>query len=306
VEIPETDVVTGGLSNIGKHLTRRLVSNGNRVRILTGHPNRPNPFGHQVTIVPFNFDKELELIKNLQGVKTLYNTYWVRFDHGAISFDKAVENARHLIKAAEAAGLRKLVHLSVSNPSEDSPFPYFRGKAVLEKEITQSGLPYAIIRPTLVYGGEEDILLNNIAWLLRRFPIFAIPASGDYRLQPIHVEDLAEMTVNAAQSPHNEIMDAAGPDLLSFEQMVRLIAQKIHSRSLIFHATPEMSLFLLRIIGILVNDVVLTRDELGALMNNLLISREPLKGKTRLSDWLDCHADRLGRRYASELNRHYR
>ena len=300
------DVVTGGLSYIGKYITQRLVRNGQRVRILTGHPNRPNPFGDSVEIAPFHFDNELELVRNLHGAETLYNTYWVRFDYGAVSFDKAVENTRRLIQAAMQAGIRKIVHLSVSNPSDDSPFPYFRGKALLEKAITRSKLPYAIIRPTLVYGGEEEILINNIAWLLRRFPVFAVPGGNDCRLQPIHVEEVAQIAVDAAENVHDRIMDAAGPDVLAFDEMVRLIAKKIGSRSLFFNLGPGLSLFLLKIVGILVNDVVLTRDELGALMANLLVSNDPPVGKTRLNDWLDRNADRLGRRYASELDRHYR
>lgn len=300
------DVVTGGLSYIGKYITQRLVSNGKQVRILTGHLTRPNPFGNQVMILPFNFDNEPELIKNLQGAETLYNTYWVRFDHGAISFNKAVENTKRLIRAAEAAGVRKLVHLSVSNPSEDSPYPYFRGKAVLEKFIAQSKLPYAILRPTLVYGGEEEILVSNITWLLRRFPIFAVPSPGSYRVQPIFVDDLAEMAVDAARNVHNKIIDAAGPEALTFAEMVRLVARKIGSRSLIFKLNPDLSLFLLKIVGVMVNDVVLTRDDLGALMDHLLISKNAPAGKTRLSDWLGRNGDKLGHRYANEMNRHFR
>lgn len=300
------DVVTGGLSYIGKYITKRLVENGKPVRILTGHLNRPNPFGNQVTILSFNFENEQILIKNLQGTETLYNTYWVRFDHGNVSFNKAVENTKRLIRAAEAAGVRKIVHLSVSNPSENSPYPYFRGKAVLEKFIAQSKLPYAIIRPTLVYGGEEEILVSNITWLLRRFPIFAVPSPGTYRVQPIFVDDLAEMAFDAARNVNYKIIDAAGPEIFTFEEMIRLIKTKIKRGSILFHASPGLSLFLLKIVGIMMNDVVLTPDELGALMDNLLVSKNPPAGKTRLSDWLDRNGNKLGRRYANEMTRHFR
>lgn len=193
MESSELNIITGGLSYIGKYITRRLLEKGQRVLILTGHPNRPNPFGERVRIAPFHFDNTGALIQSLQGATTLYNTYWVRFDYGQISFSKAVENTRALIKAAAESGIRKIVHISVSNPSEESPFPYFRGKAQLEKAIVESKLPYAIIRPTLVYGGEEEILVNNIAWLLRRFPVFALTGNGEYRLQPIVVEEVAAL-----------------------------------------------------------------------------------------------------------------
>jgi uncharacterized protein YbjT (DUF2867 family) len=304
--VAELNVVTGGLSYIGKYITRRLVADGKKVLILTGHPNRPNPFGNQVTIAPWNFDNEKALFAHFQGATTLYNTYWVRFDYGAVSFNRAVDNTKRLIKAAEEAGIRKIVHLSVSNPSEDSPFPYFRGKAVLEKAVSQSKLSYAIIRPTLVFGGEEEILVNNIAWLLRRFPVFVMPKPGNYRLQPIFVEEVAELAVNASHNVHNKIIDAAGPDIHTFEEMVGLIAQKIRTRSIIFPLSPVISLFLIKILGTMVNDTVLTRDELGALMANLLVSKDPPTGKTRMSEWLDRNADSLGRRYASEFDRHFR
>ena len=304
--MPELNVVTGGLSYIGKYITRRLLANGQQVTVLTGHPHRLNPFGDQITIAPWNFDNETALVKSLQGATTIYNTYWVRFDHGQVSFNRAIENTKVLIKAAEDAGVRKIVYLSVSNPSEDSPFPYFRGKAVLEKAISQSKLSYAIIRPTLVFGGEEEILVNNIAWLLRRFPVFAIPKPGAYRLQPVFVEEVAELAVDAAQHVHNQILDAAGPDIFTFEEMVRLIARKIGIRSIIFSLSPELSLFLLKIVGLMVDDVVLTRHELGALMRELLVSKNPPAGKVRMADWVDRNAATLGRRYASEFDRHYR
>jgi uncharacterized protein YbjT (DUF2867 family) len=305
-DVPELNIVTGGLSYIGKYITRRLVAEGKNVLILTGHPHRPNPFGSQITIAPWNFENDNALITSLQGATTLYNTYWVRFDHGTVTFDQAVEHTQRLVKAAEAAGIRKIVHLSVSNPSEDSPFPYFRGKALLEKVISQSKLGYAIIRPTLVFGGEEEILINNIAWLLRRFPIFAVPAPVDYRLQPTFVEDVAELAVAAAHDPQNTTRDAAGPDTFTFKEMVHLIAQKIGRRSMLFQASPRVSLLLLKVVGLLVDDVVLTQDELGALMTNLLVSNDRPAGRTRLSDWLDQKAETLGRKYASEFDRHFR
>ena len=304
--MPELNIVTGGLSYIGKYITRRLVAERKKVLILTGHPNRSNPFGKQITIAPWNFENEKALVTCLQGATTLFNTYWVRFDYGPVSFNSAVENTKRLIKAAEEAGVQKIVHLSVSNPSEDSPFPYFRGKAILEKAITQSKLAHTIIRPTLVFGGEEEILVNNIAWLLRRFPIFAIPAPIDYRLQPIFVEDVAALAVEEARAPQNTTMDAAGPDALTFREMVQLIAQKIGSRAVLFHASPRVSLALIKVVGLLVDDVVLTHDELGALMTNLLVAKDRPRGTTRLSDWLDHKAATLGRTYASEFDRHFR
>lgn len=298
-------VVTGGLSYIGKHITKRLVERGSRVIVMTGHPDRPNPFGNKIQIVPYQFDSEERLTQSLQGATTLYNTYWVRFDYGDISFAKAVENTGRLLRAAEKAGIKKLVHLSVSNPSKDASFPYFRGKARIEEMIRQSKLSYAIIRPTLVFGGEEEILVNNIAWLLRWFPIFAIPTPRNHRLQPIHVDEVADLAVKAATDVHNKVLDAAGPDIMTFEAMVKLLHEKVGSYSLLVPTPSSVVMVLLAIVGVLVRDVVLTRDELGALMAELLVSKEPPIGRLRMSDWLQKKETRVGCRYASEMIRHF-
>lgn len=305
MEAPELNVVTGAFGYTGKYITWRLLSVGKGVRTLTGHPNRENPFGEQVSVSPFSFDNPSELVKALQGATTLYNTYWVRFSHGQVTFDKAVENTKTLIKAAEEAGVQRIVHVSVTNASEESPLPYFRGKGLVEKAIIHSRLSYAIIRPTLVFGAE-DILINNIAWLLRRVPVFAIPGSGDYRVQPVFVEDVAEIAVSTAHHHENVVVDAVGPEVYTFDELVRLIADKIRRGAKIVHLSRGLALLLSRMIGYLLRDVLLTRDEVEGLMSNLLVSESPPTGQTRLSDWLAQNADSVGARYASELNRHYR
>jgi len=305
MEFSELDIVTGAFSYTGKYITRKLLSIGKRVRTLTGHPNRPNPFGNQVSAAPFNFDNPAKLIRALQGATTLYNTYWVRFPYGQVTYDKAVAHTKILINAAKEAGIRRIVHISITNASEESPFPYFRGKGILEKAVIHSNLSYAIIRPTVIFG-HEDILINNIAWFLTKFPVFAISGDGNYQLQPVFVEDVAGIAVNAGHFNDNMIIDAVGPEIFKYEELIRLIADRVKSKARIIHVRPGLALFLSKFIGYMVNDKVLTRDEVEGLMSNLLVSENPPTGKTRLSDWLSQHADTVGIQYASELNRHYR
>ncbi len=305
IETQELNIVTGAFGYTGKYITRKLLSIGKRVKTLTGHPNRPNPFGNQVSVAPFHFDNPAELTMALQGATTLYNTYWVRFPYRQITYDKAVNNTKVLINAAKEAGIRRIVHISITNASEESPFPYFRGKGILEKAIIHSNLSYAIIRPTVIFG-HEDILINNIAWFLTKFPVFAIPGAGDYRLQPVFVEDVAGIAVNAGHANDNMILDAVGPEIFRYEELIQLIADKIQSKAKIIHLRPGLALFLSKFIGYMVNDVVLTRDEVEGLMANLLVSKNPPTGKTRLSDWLTQNASIVGTSYASELARHYR
>lgn len=305
MQTAELNVVTGAFSYTGKYITRRLLSMGKQIRTLTGCPDRQNLLGSQVSVFPFNFDNPNQLTKSLQGATTLYNTYWVRFPHGKVTYDQAVENTKRLIKAAEEAGVHRIVHISITNASEESVFPYFRGKGVLENAITCSKLSYAIVRPTLIFG-DEGILINNIAWLLKRFPIFTVFGSGDYRIQPIFVEDLAEIAVSAGHKDDNIVLDAVGPEIYTFDELVRLIADKIHGRAKIVHVRPGLALFFAKLIGRAVRDVVITKDEMKGLMSNLLVSEGLPTGQTRLSEWLDQNVDSVGAKYTSELMRYYR
>jgi NADH dehydrogenase len=301
----QTHAVTGAFGYTGKYITRRLLSQGQAVITLTGNPERPNPFGEQVKAYPFHFDQPDKLAESLRGVDTLFNTYWVRFDHGDRNFQQAVANTQTLFRAAQQAGLRRIVHVSIANPTLQSPLPYFRGKAQLEQALQASGLSFAILRPTVIFG-HEDILINNIAWILRHFPLFAVPGNGSYRLQPIFVDDMAELAVQAGKSDANLIWDAVGPEVFRFDELVELIRLTLGSRTQLLHLPPGLALTLSRLIGIAVKDVVLTRDEVAGLMAGLLISAEPPRGRTLLSAWLRANANTLGRRYASELARHYK
>ena len=303
--LPSIHAVTGAFGYTGRYITRQLLSTGQNVITLTGHPNRSNPFGERVKAYPFNFENPAGLTATLKGVDVLYNTYWVRFSHGKTTFEQAVQNTKTLIDAAKAAGVRRFVHVSITNPSLDSTLPYFHGKAVLEQHLQNSGLLYTILRPTVVFG-KEDILLNNIAYLLRRFPLFVIPGSGEYQLQPIFVEDLAELAVQAGKGNENLCVDAIGPETFIFTELVQIIHARVGSHARVVSLPPGLALFLSRFVGMLVNDVVLTRDEVVGLMDNLLVTKSSPVGKTKFSEWAKENVQFLGTNYASELERHYR
>lgn len=305
METKDWDVITGANGYTGKYITRRLLAAGEKVKTLTGHPNRPTSFGDSVPVLPFNFDNEKALTKSLEGVKTFYNTYWVRFSYGQTTYDLAIENTKTLIRSAKNAGVQRFVHVSIANPDATSPLPYYRGKGILEKELIQSGLSYAIIRPTVIFG-DEDILINNIAWFLRKFPIFAVPGNGEYGIQPIFVEDMAELVVEAGRSKENRILDAVGPDAFTFNEIVRLIAEKVGSKSKVVHLPPSLAWQVSRVLGLFVGDVVLTQEEVKGLLDNLLVSKQSPLGKTRLSAWLDQHRNSIGTGFTSELKRHFR
>jgi NADH dehydrogenase len=296
--------VTGAFGYTGRYLAEHLLAEGKSVITLTGNPDRPNPFGNQVRAYPFDFDNPEKLVLSLDGVRTLYNTYWVRFDHGDRTFQQAVANTKVMIDAAREAGVERLVHVSITNPSLDSPLPYFHGKAELEAYIQDSGLSYAILRPTVLFG-REDILVNNIVWLMRRLPVFGVPGRGDYRLQPLFVGDMAELMAAYGESGADVIVDAIGPETYTFHGMVALLKETVGSRTLLMNVPAGLALMAARLLSRFVGDVMLTRDELDGLMDDLLVTDSPAAGKTRLSEWARENADWLGSGYHSELARHY-
>jgi NADH dehydrogenase len=296
--------VTGAFSYSGKYITRHILAQGHEVITLTGHPKRPDPFGGKVKAYPLDFDMA-GMARSLAGVDTLYNTYWVRFDEGRNTQPRAVENTRKLVSAAKLAGVRRIVHISITNPSAESHLPYFWGKAANERAVTESGLSYAILRPTVLFGAE-DILINNIAWLLRRFPLFGQIGDGQYKLQPVYVDDVAELAVEAGACDENILWDAVGPDIFTFDELVCLIGEKIGHPKPLVHIPPRMALAAAQFISLFVGDVVLTAEEVDGLMVGLLVSPEPPRCKTRIGDWLAVNRETVGTKYASELGRHYR
>ncbi len=296
--------VTGAFSYSGKYIARRLLNRGAELVTLTGHPNRPDPFAGRIRPLPLDFTNEAELVRSLRGNDVLVNTYWIRFDRGSNTQPHAVENTRKLIQAAAQAGVKRVVHISITNPSADSPLPYFWGKAANEKAVMESGMSYAILRPTVLVG-PEDILINNIAWLLRQLPVFGLPGDGSYQLQPVYVDDLAQLAADAVYADGNSVRDAVGPDIFTFREMVELIGEKIGARRPLVPMPPGLALLAAQTLSLFVGDVMLTPEEVKGLMANLLVSKEPPLCKTRLADWLEQNKEQVGKRYASELQRHF-
>lgn len=298
----QVDVVTGAFGYTGRYIAQRLLGAGHEVRTLTNSGQRANPFGDRVKAYPFSFNEPERLTETLRGAGVLYNTYWVRYDHAGTTQAAAVENTLRLFEAAKRAGVGRVVHVSIANPSEDSPLEYFRHKARLEKALLESGLSYAILRPTLLFGGE-DILINNLAWMLRRLPVIGVFGDGQYRIQPIHVEDLARLAVEHGARTENVVVDAAGPEVFTYRGLVEEIARIIGKRRLIMPVPPWAGALAMAALGKVLGDVIVTRAEIQGLMAGLLCVQSPPTGTTRLTEWARAHASTLGVRYASELAR---
>lgn len=284
-----THAVTGATSFTGRFIAERLVAAGHDVRNLS----------RAVLADPDRLDAEL------RGSDTLYNTFWIRFERGPITYAWAIERSRAIFDAARRADVRRIVHISVINASHDAPTDYFRAKAVVEDALAASGLSHAIVRPTVTFG-PGDILVNNLAWTLRRLPVFGIPGDGRYPIQPVHVEDVAEVAIRAGAIGETVTVEVGGPDIFPFDDFVGLVRRAVGSRSLVVHLPVAASLAAARLIGLVVRDVVLTRHEVTELQERLMFSAQPPAGTIHLGDWLAVNAATLGRHWASELDRHFR
>ncbi len=301
----ELSIVTGAFSYTGSYIARELLARGMRVRTLTNHRERAGMFEGQVEVRPLEFSHPAQLVESMRGASVLYNTFWIRFARKSMTFERAVENTKALLDASVEAGVQRVVHVSVTNPDIESDLPYFRGKAEAELAVANSGLSHAILRPAVLYGAD-GVLINNLAWLMRLFPVFPVPGDGKYRMQPAFVEDFAKLAVSCGGETMSYTLDAVGPETFSFNELLRLIAGSVNRRALLIHLPPEMAVWLSRVPGLVLRDVLMTPDEVKGLSRNLLASSSIPTCSTRLSDWMKENAGRFGRRYINDFARHYR
>ena len=299
------DIVTGSFGFIGRHITAKLLACGRQVKTVTTHPGKPNPFGSAVSAHPFNFDRPELLTETLRGCDVLYNTYWIRYEHSGRTFDEALANTKVLFDCAKRAGVQRIVHISVTNASETDELAYYRGKALQECYLRESGIPYSIVRPTVVYG-KEDLFINNIAWSMRWFRVLPVFGAGDFKLQPVFAGDVASTAVESAERRGSVVVDAIGPEIFTYKEFLRTISSGIGKRVVLVPTWPRLGVFMSRGVGMLKRDVLITFDELKGLMQSRLCSEQEPNGQTIFSDWVRANRETLGRRYTSELARHYR
>ena len=301
----ELHAVTGAFGFSGRYIAQRVLDAGRQVVTLTSSCSHPNPFEGRLKVHPLRFERSHELVRSLEGVSVLYNTYYVRFNYrGRVSFSysEAVENSSKLFAAAKEAGVRRIVHISITNPSESSEFEYFRGKARIERLLSESGLSYSILRPAVLFG-NGGILINNIAWLLRRFPVFGVYGDGSYRLQPIYVDDLAALSVGQGERSENNVINAIGPETFTYRGLVEAVGRAIGKPRPVVSISPAAGFLAAYVLGMFLNDRLITRDEIEGLMAELLYVDAPPRGSMKLTRWAMENSETLGLKYASELAR---
>jgi NADH dehydrogenase len=291
-------VVTGAFSNIGAATAATLLDRGWRVTTLTNRAPAPGDDA-RIARSALRFDDD-HLARVLDGADAFVNTYWIRFAHRETTFRDAIVRSGQLIAAAQRAGVGRFVHVSVSNPTVDSPLGYYAGKALVERDLFSSGVPWSIVRPTLVVG-PRDVLTNNIAWFVRRSPLVAIPTGSGYRLQPVLLDDVAELLADRAEGAgEGTTIDAAGPDVLTFAEYVRVLARALGRPARLLRVPPVVMLGALGLAGVALRDTVLTREELAGLRDELLVSHAAPTGTRSVVDWLEANGRGFGAGYVND------
>src|SRR6266851_2317699 len=298
------DVVTGAFSYSGSAIARDLLAAGRAVRTVTGHPGRALS-GTPFEVRPLDFADPAGLTASLRGAGTLYNTYWVRFPRGPVDHQTAVANSRTLFHAARDARVRRIVHVSITHPGAASTYSYFRGKAEVESILGEAGVSYAILRPAILFGGE-GVLINNIAWLLRRLPVFAVGGTGAYRIRPIHIDDLARLCLAAGSRTETYTLEAVGRERPAFYELVCFIRDAIGSRSRVVRVPGALIPAAAQVLGWALRGTLLTGDEYRTMAEGLADTDGPATGQVALTRWITENKDSLGRRYANEIDRHFR
>nr|AIF20813.1 NAD dependent epimerase/dehydratase family protein [uncultured marine group II/III euryarchaeote KM3_94_C01] len=302
-------VVTGAFGYSGRWIAHHLLEKGIRVRTLTNAIGRDDPFDGRVEVHPLDFDDHEALVESLRGAEVLYNTYWVRYNHPRRNFEHgiAVENSRRLFAAAAEAGVERIVHFSVAHPHKAPDWTYFRGKVAVEGILHDSDHSYAILRPTVLFGGGRNVLINNIAWMLRKFPVFGVFGMGNYPIQPVHVKDVARVAVEQGELRENVTIDVTGPETFRYKEYIRLLAKSMGLRRLILPIPSTAGWLFGKVLGLFLQDLVITRAEIRGLKRGLMASDEEPLGVFKFSEWVTENGDKLGRRYQNDLKeRKYR
>ena len=305
----ELHVVTGAFGYTGRWIAHQLLDEGKRVRTLTNAIGRDDPFDGRVEVHPLDFQDRGALVESLRGADVLYNTYWVRYNHHSKQFDHeiATENCRLIFEAAKEAGVRRVVHFSVAHPEQAPEWSYFRGKVISEKMLKDCGISYAIVRPTVLFGGGRNVLVNNIAWMLRYIPVFGMFGWGDYPIQPVHVRDVARIAIDMGARDDDITRDATGPETFVYKDFIKLIGRSIGVRRLILPMPAIMAWMAGRVMGVFLKDMVITRGEIRGLMQGLVASEEEPLGEILFSEWIAENGAELGRSYHNDLEeREYR
>ncbi|HUO05728.1 MAG TPA: NAD(P)H-binding protein [Candidatus Binataceae bacterium] len=256
--------IAGGSGFIGSAIARRMAAAGNlEVRILSRNPEaarkRMNLPG--IEFVRGDVTEPATLVPAIAGADVIvaamqFDGYPVENSRRGLTFERVdYAGTVALIDAAKKAGARHFIYISGAASDETSSHPAFRAKGRTERAVRESGLTYTIFRPSLVYG-PGGMAITMFVRMLRFAPVFGVPGTGKQKVQPVLVDDLAQCVTMAAQGRgRNGVYDIGGPDLMTFDDMMRVIMDATGYRRPLFHIPAGLMRAIGAVAGMLPNPV---------------------------------------------------
>jgi uncharacterized protein YbjT (DUF2867 family) len=228
-------IVTGGTGYVGHHVVTRLLEAGDRVIALARHPDRVRDLACDV--VAGDVADPASLTGAIPAGVAIVHLVAIIRPSGAQTFERVIaEGTRNLVAAARAAGAARIVYVSAIGARADGPTPYFRAKWAAEEAVRGSGLPYVILRPSFVFGPDDEVF-NTFARMLRRAPVLPVMGDGRYEIQPVAVWDLAAAVAKAVRPGpwDGREYDLVGPQAMSFNAAMQALMTASGRRRPLLH-----------------------------------------------------------------------
>jgi uncharacterized protein YbjT (DUF2867 family) len=231
-------LVTGATGFLGRRVVHELLERRHQVRCLVHTPGRERIFHHRTVEVQYGNVRDPASLSNaFYDVEAVVHLVGIIRRRRGNSFEEVHrEGTANVLAAAKEAGANHFLHVSVIGAANDPAYPYLYTKWLGEQEVTNSGIPYTIFRPSVLFG-EGDEFLNALAGLVRLFPMVPVIGSGKNRYHPLAVDDLARcIAITLGRGDlKGQTLDLGGTKRMSYNEVVTVVASAMGKRRWRFH-----------------------------------------------------------------------
>jgi len=270
--------VFGGSGFVGRYIVRALAQAGHRIRVGARYPNLANyllPMGHvgQIQIVRTNVADADQVAQAMRGAHAAVNLVGILYESGRQRFQRLHAEAPGTVaEMAKREGLQSLVHVSAIGANAQSESLYARSKAEGEARVRSAFPAAAILRPSIVFGPEDDFF-NRFAALARISPVLPLIGGGHTRFQPVYVCDVAEAALRCVTEPETmgRTYELGGPSIYTFKELMQLVLAETHRRRLLLPIPFSIAMWKASVLGLLPKPM-LTRDQVRQLRKDNVVS----------------------------------